>query len=156
MGGILEDMFKAFSMGLKNYTDNMPLPTKFQERMRSKLNSDFLSKKAIMQNVTGREDMVKKFILDLYGNDLVEFKCDKVGVYLSANYDEYKKHFIKFWRQALDISRDNIGELNDIFDEELVAFEKCKDYEWAVVFENGMTISADDLLDAVYEVLSEF
>lgn len=149
MGEFLDGLLDAVLTGLESITDSFPMPTEFQERMKSKFNSDLFSKKAIVQNITGREDLVKGYITDLYN-------AVDVGVYLCADYEEFRKHFVKYWRQALDIPRENISELKEIFDEELVSGLKSKNLDQVITFETGMAISADDLLDAVYEVLSEF
>lgn len=154
LDGLLATIGEGFLEGVGIAADSMAMSTQFQVRMRTKLSYDLLSTKAIMQNVIGREDLVKEYIIDL-GNVIVPFDYDSQTL-AAANYEEFRKHFVKFWRQALDIPRDSINELKDIFDDELVNLFRCKDAALAVIFDTKMTISADDLLDAVYEVLSEF
>ena len=136
-------MQKGFIMG-----------NQFQSFMQAKFDVDFNSELAIMSHIKGKEGLVYGYIRDIavlfqpvrYGSD------NAMGLY--SNYETYKKHFIKYWRNAIGISRAESDELGNIFDEEVSKQENCKSRAVAsVFFENGKALAADDCLNAIYEVL---
>ena len=126
----------------------------FQSFMQAKFDVDLNSELAIMSHIKGKEGLVYGYIRDIavlfqpvrYGSD------NAMGLY--SDYDTYKKHFIKYWRNAIGISRAESDELGNIFDEEVSKQENCKSRAVAsVFFENGKALTADDCLNAIYEVL---
>ena len=136
-------MQKGFIMG-----------NQFQSFMQAKFDVDLNSELAIMSHIRGKEGLVYGYIRDIavlfqpvrYGSD------NAMGLY--SNYETYKKHFIKYWRNAIGISRAESDELGNIFDEEVSKQENCKSRAVAsVFFENGKALAADDCLNAIYEVL---
>lgn len=126
----------------------------FQSFMQVKFDVDLNSKLAIMSYIKGKEDLVYGYIRDIasifqpvrYGSD------NPTGLY--SDYDSYKIHFIKYWKNAIGISRAKSDKLGNIFDEEVSKQENCKNRTVpSVFFENGKALTADDCLNAIYEVL---
>ncbi len=126
----------------------------FQSFMQAKFNVDLNSELAIMPHIKGNEELVYGYIRDIavlfqpirYGSD------NPMGLY--SNYNSYREHFIKYWRNAIGISREGSDKLGNIFDEEVSKQENCKNRAVvSVFFENGKALAADDCLNAVYEVL---
>lgn len=126
----------------------------FQSFMQAKFDNDLNSSLAIISHIRGKEELVYEYIRDIASLfQSVKYGLDNpIGLY--SDYDSYKKHFVKYWRNALDISRADSDELKDIFDEEVSGQENCKNRAVAsVFFENGKALAADDCLNAIYEVL---
>ena len=126
----------------------------FQNQMSTKFSLDVNSASANMENVRGREALVYEYIRDIaslfqpvrYGSE------NPMGLY--SDYDSFKKHFVRYWKHALDISRSDLDEIRDIFDEEMSSQESCKNRAViSVFFENGKALTVEDCLNAVYEVL---
>ena len=126
----------------------------FQNQMSTKFSLDVNSASANMENVRGREALVYEYIRDIaslfqpvrYGSE------NPMGLY--SDYDSFKKHFVRYWKNALDISRSDLDEIRDIFDEEMSSQESCKNRAvTSVFFENGKALTVEDCLNAVYEVL---
>lgn len=126
----------------------------FQNQMSTKFSLDVNSASANMENVRGREALVYEYIRDIaslfqpvrYGSE------NPMGLY--SDYDSFKKHFVRYWKNALDISRSDLDEIRDIFDEEMSSQESCKNRAViSVFFENGKALTVEDCLNAVYEVL---
>ena len=126
----------------------------FQNQMSTKFSLDVNSASANMENVRGREALVYEYIIDIaslfqpvrYGSE------NPMGLY--SDYDSFKKHFVRYWKNALDISRSDLDEIRDIFDEEMSSQESCKNRAViSVFFENGKALTVEDCLNAVYEVL---
>ncbi len=129
----------------------------FQNRMWTKFNLDLTSASANMSNVRGREDLVYEYIRDIaslfqamrYG---LQNNPNPMGLY--SDYESFKKHFVRYWMNALDISRADSDKIKDIFDDEVSTQESCKNRAaMAVFFENGKGLVAEDSLYAIYEVL---
>jgi hypothetical protein len=75
-----------------------------------------------------------------------------MGLY--SDYESFKKHFVRYWRNALDISRADSDKISEMFDDELTTQESCKNRSiTAVFFENGKALTIEDCLYAIYEVL---
>lgn len=126
----------------------------FQTYMWAKFQKDFISPMAVMANVKGKEDLVFEYISDVatlfqpvkYGGN------NPLGLY--SDYDSFKKRFVRYWSNALNISREDADKLGDIFDEEISSQESCKKRTVAsVFFGNDKALAADDCLDAIYEVM---
>lgn len=126
----------------------------FQNQMSTKFSLDVNSASANMENVRGRENLVYEYIRDIaslfqpvrYGSE------NPMGLY--SDYDSFKKHFVRYWKNALDISRSDLDEIRDIFDEEMSSQESCKNRAvMSVFFENGKALTVEDCLNAIYEVL---
>lgn len=126
----------------------------FQNQMSTKFSLDVNSASANMENVRGREALVYEYIRDIaslfqpvrYGSE------NPMGLY--SDYDSFKKHFVRYWKNALDISRSDLDEIRDIFDEEMSSQESCKNRAViSVFFENGKALTVEDCLNAIYEVL---
>lgn len=126
----------------------------FQSFMQAKFEVDLNSELAIMSHVKGKEELVYGYIRDIATLfQPVRYDLDNpMGLY--SDYDSYKKHFLKYWKNALGISRAESDEIGNIFDEEVSQQENCKNRAVAsVFFENGKALAADDCLNAIYEVL---
>ncbi len=126
----------------------------FQNHMWTKFELDVRSASANMSNVRGKEDLIYVYIRDIaslfqppkYGSD------NPMGLY--SDYDSFKKYFVRYWKNALDLSRDDMDGIKDIFDEEMSSQESCKNrVVISVYFENGKALTTDDCLSAIYEVL---
>ncbi len=126
----------------------------FQNFMKTKFDVDVNSASAMMSHVRGKEELVYEYIRNIaslfqpvsYGLD------NPMGLY--SDYDSFKKHFVRYWRNALDISRADSDELRDIFDEAVSSQKNCKSRAVVpVFFENGKALMADDCMNAIYEVL---
>lgn len=125
----------------------------FQQHMCTKFNVDINSASAIMSNVRGKENLVYEYIRDIASlfQPVQYGQANPMGLY--SDYDSFKKHFVKYWKNALDFSRDDIEKLKDIFDEEVSNQESCiKRVITSVFFENGKALTIDDCLNAIYEV----
>ena len=129
----------------------------FQNEMHVKFNVDVTSKLAITSYVSGKEELVYGYIREIgtlfqpvrYGLD------NASGLY--SDHSSFKKHFVKYWRNALDISLEDSDKLGDIFDKEVDSQESCKKRIVAsVFFEDGRALTAEDCLYAVYEVFKMY
>lgn len=129
----------------------------FQNQMWTKLELDVRSESAHMSNVRGKEDLIYGYIRDIgslfqptrYGLD------NPMGLY--SDYDTFKKHFVKYWKNALDLSRDDMDEIRNIFDEEMSSQDSCKNRAvMSVYFEQGRALTIEDCLSAIYEVLKMY
>lgn len=128
----------------------------FQLQMNAKFNKDLSSALANISNVRGKEELVYRYIMDigsLFQQKLYNMQDGNLmGLY--SDYDTFKKHFIKYWKNALGFSREDLDELKDIFDEELSSQESCKNRPiTSVFFENDKALTIEDCLNAVYEVM---
>ncbi len=127
----------------------------FQNHMWAKFNVDVSSASANMSNVRGKEKLVYEYVRDiasLFQPVRYGLQDNPMGLY--SDYDSFKKHFVRYWKNALDISRADLDELRDIFDEEVSSQENCKNKAvTSVFFENGKALTIEDCLNAVYEVL---
>ncbi len=127
----------------------------FQNHMWAKFNVDVSSASANMSNVRGKEKLVYEYVRDiasLFQPVRYGLQDNPMGLY--SDYDSFKKHFVRYWKNALDISRADLEELRDIFDEEVSSQENCKNKAvTSVFFENGKALTIEDCLNAVYEVL---
>ncbi len=123
--------------------------------MWAKFNVDVSSASANMSNVRGKEKLVYEYVRDiasLFQPVRYGLQDNPMGLY--SDYDSFKKHFVRYWKNALDISRADLDELRDIFDEEVSSQENCKNKAvTSVFFENGKALTIEDCLNAVYEVL---
>lgn len=127
----------------------------FQNQMYTKFSLDVNSASANMSNVRGREKLVYEYIRDiasLFQPIRYGLQENPMGIY--SDYDTFKKHFARYWKNALDISRADLDEIRDIFDEEMSSQESCKNRAViSVFFENGKALTVEDCLNAIYEVL---
>lgn len=126
----------------------------FQRYVSAKFGVDMNSASAAMANVRGKESLVYEYINNMssifqpvkYGSE------NPNGLY--ADYNLFKRDFVRYWKNALDISRDDLGELEDIFDDAVTTQESCRNRATiAVFFDNGKALTAEDCLYAVYDVL---
>lgn len=126
----------------------------FQRYMGAKFGVDIYSTSAVMANVRGKENLVYDYINNMssvfqsvkYGSE------NPNGLYADCN--SFKKDFMRYWKNALDISRDDLGELEDIFDDAITTQESCRNRAaMAVFFEDGKALIAEDCLYAIYDVL---
>lgn len=127
----------------------------FQNHMLAQFNQDVNSASANMSNVRGKENLVYEYIRDICSLfPPVNYRRLENPSGLYADYDSFKKHFVKYWKNALDISREDLDEIRDIFDEELSTQESCKNRPvTSVFFEDGKALTIKDCLNAIYEVL---
>ncbi|MDE6434372.1 MAG: hypothetical protein K2L07_09095 [Lachnospiraceae bacterium] len=128
----------------------------FQTHMCTKFNSDVISASVNMSNVIGKEDLVYEYIRDI--RSLFQPTTYNVqdgnpmGFY--SDHDSFKKHFVRYWKNALDISEEDLDEIRGIFDNELSSQESCKNRPvMSVFFEDGKALTIEDCLSAIYEVL---
>lgn len=126
----------------------------FQRYMGAKFGVDIYSTSAVMANVRAKENLVYDYI----NNMSSVFQSVKYGSEnpneLYADCNSFKKDFMKYWKNALDISRDDLGELEDIFDDAITTQESCRNRAvMAVFFEDGKALIAEDCLYAIYDVL---
>ena len=129
----------------------------FQSYMQAKFNADLTSALEIISHVRGKESLVYGYIREIA--DLfrpVKYGLDNpFGLY--SDYESFRRHFVKYWRNALDIPREDSDELRDIFDEEVSSQKSCKNGDASsVLFENGKRLTATDCLNAIYEVFQAF
>ena len=126
----------------------------FQRHMLEQFNQDINLASAHMANVRGRENYVYDYIKDIFSLfQPVNYSRLENPSGLYADYDSFKEHFVKYWKNALDISKADLDEIRDIFDDELSTQESCKNRPiTSVFFENGKALTIKDCLNAVYEV----
>lgn len=129
----------------------------FQNQMWTKFELDVRSASAHMSNIRGKEDLIYEYIRDI-GSLFQPTRYDlnnPMGLY--SDYDSFKKHFVKYWRNALDLSRDDVDEIRDFFDEDMSSQESCKNRAViSVYFENGQALTVEDCLCAIYELLKMY
>lgn len=127
----------------------------FQNHMWTKFNLDITSASANMSNVKGKEELVYEYVRDissLFQPVRYGLQDNPMGLY--SDYESFKKHFVRYWKNALDISRADLEEVRDIFDDEVSTQESCKNRAvTSVFFENGKALTIEDCLNAIYEVL---
>lgn len=127
----------------------------FQNHMWAKFNLDITSASANMSNVKGKENLVYEYVRDiasLFQPMRYGLQDNPMGIY--SDYDSFKKHFVRYWKRALDISKADLDEVRDIFDNELSTQESCRNRPiTSVFFENGKALTIEDCLNAIYEVL---
>lgn len=107
----------------------------FQTHMRTKFDLDVTSASANMSNVRGREDLVYEYIRDiasLFQPVRYGLQDNPMGLY--SDYESFKKHFVRYWRNALDISRADSDKISEMFDDELTTQESCKNRVVTAVF----------------------
>ncbi len=129
----------------------------FQNYMLAKFNVDVYSTMKIISHVRGKEDLVHGYICEI-GTlfQPANYNAENpAGLY--SDYDSFRKHFVKYWRNALGLPREDSDELQGIFDEEISSQTACKNRaEASVFFENGNGLTATDCLNAIYEVFQTF
>ena len=129
----------------------------FQNGMQVKFSVDVASKLAVTSYVSGKEELVYGYIREI-GTLFQPVRYDlnnASGLY--SDHSSFKKHFVKYWRNAIDISREDSDKLGDIFDEEVVSQESCKKrIVTSVFFEDGRALIAEDCLYAIYEVFKMY
>ena len=132
-----------------------PNYNQFQNGMALKFDKDIYSMSASMPYVRGRESLVNNYITDIASLFQPAFhNISGNSFWLRADYDTFKKHFVRYWRNALGLSIEDSEKLKAIFDEEILAYEKAmKRVTASVFFEDDKAITVDDCLNAVYEVL---
>ena len=127
----------------------------FQSHMWMKFNLDINSASANMSNVRGKEKLVYEYVRDiasLFQPMRYGLQDNSMGLY--SDYETFKKHFVRYWKNALDISRADLDEVRNIFDDVLSTQESCKNRAvTSVFFENGKALTIEDCLEAIYEVL---
>ena len=127
----------------------------FQNHMLAKFNLDITSASANMSNVKGKENLVYEYVRDiasLFQPVRYGLQDNPMGLY--SDYDSFKKHFVRYWKNALDISRADLDEIRNIFDDEVSTQASCKNRAViSVFFENGKALTVEDCLNAIYEVL---
>ena len=127
----------------------------FQRHMWTKFELDITSASANMSNVRGKEKLVYEYVRDiasLFQPMRYGLQDNPMGRY--SDYESFKKHFVRYWKNALDISRADLDEVRDIFDDVLSTQESCKNRAvTSVFFENDKALTIEDCLEAIYEVL---
>lgn len=129
----------------------------FQSYMQAKFNADLNSTLKVISHVRGKEALVYGYISEIA--DLFQpvnyVLGNPSGLY--SDYESFSRHFVKYWRNALDIPREDSDELKDIFDEGVSSQKICKNGDASsVLFENGKRLTATDCLNAIYEVFQAF
>ena len=127
----------------------------FQRHMWTKFDLDITSASVNMSNVRGKEKLVYEYVRDiasLFQPMRYGLQDNPMGLY--SDYESFKKHFVRYWKNALDISRADSDKISEMFDVELTTQESCKNrVVTAVFFENGKALTIEDCLYAIYEVL---
>ena len=129
----------------------------FQSYMQVKFNADLNSTLKVISHVRGKEALVYGYISEIA--DLFQpvnyVLGNPSGLY--SDYESFRRYFVKYWRNALDIPREDSDELKDIFDEGVSSQKSCKNGDASSeLFENGKRLTATDCLNAIYEVFQEF
>ena len=154
MRGVVDNNIKEGDVKY-NMQQNMIIGNQFQIHMWLQFNNDINSASASIENVIGRENLVYKYITDiahLFHPIRYCWQGNPMGLY--SDCDAFKKHFVSYWKNALDISRADLDEIRDIFDEAINSQESCRNMAiTSVFFENGRALTIADCLGAVYEVL---
>lgn len=127
----------------------------FQNHMWAKFGLDITSASANMSNVRGKENLVYEYVRDIASLfQPVRFGLQENPMGLYSDYESFKKHFVRYWKNALDISKTDLDEVRDIFDGEVSSQESCKNRTvTSVFFENDKALTIEDCLNAIYEVL---
>ena len=127
----------------------------FQTHMLAQFNKDVNSAAANMSNVRGKEDLVYDYIRDIFSLfQPVDYRRMENPSGFYADHDSFRKHFVRYWKRALDISKADLDKISDIFDDELSTQESCKNRPvMSVFFEDGKALKTEDCLNAIYEVL---
>lgn len=126
----------------------------FQTYMGAKFKVDLNSISAAMANVKGKESLVYGYI-----NNLASvFQMVKYGGLnpngLYADYNIFKKDFVRYWRKALGISKEDSVKIEKIFEDAVTTQESCKKRTgMSVFFENDKALVAEDCLFAIYDVM---
>ena len=84
----------------------------FQSHMWMKFNLDINSASANMSNVRGKEKLVYEYVRDiasLFQPMRYGLQDNPMGLY--SDYESFKKHFVRYWKNALDISRADLDEV---------------------------------------------
>lgn len=84
----------------------------FQSHMWTKFNLDINSASANMSNVRGKEKLVYEYVRDiasLFQPMRYGLQDNPMGLY--SDYESFKKHFVRYWKNALDISRADLDEV---------------------------------------------
>ena len=128
----------------------------FQIQMCTKFNMYVNTSLINMSSVRGRENLVYGYIRDIGSLfQLPQYNLkdgNPMGFY--SDYDSFKKHFVRYWKNALNISKEDLNDLKDIYDEEVSSQESCRNTgAMSVFFENGEALTIDDCLNMIYEVL---
>lgn len=129
----------------------------FQNQMWIKFGIDVGSASANMLYVREKDDLIYEYIIDIASL----FPAPRYGLGnpmgLYSDYDSFKKHFARYWKNALDLSRGDMDKIRDIFDGEISSQESCKNRAvLSVYFENGQALTVEDCLSAIYEVLKMY
>lgn len=127
----------------------------FQNQMLAQFNMDLNSAAAIMSNVRGKETLIYDYIRDIFSLfQPVDYSRMENAFGFYADHDSFRKHFVRYWKKALDISKTDLDKVRDIFDDELSNQESCKNRPvMSVFFEDGKALTIEDCLSAIYEVL---
>lgn len=128
----------------------------FQIQVCTKFNMDVNSASINVPSVRGRENLVYEYIRDigsLFQSPQYNLEDgNPMGLY--SDYESFKKHFVRYWKNALDISKDDLNDLKDIFDEEVSSQKSCGNTgAMSVFFENDKALTINDCLNIIYEVL---
>ena len=119
-------------------------------------NGDILSNSASMSNVRGKENLVYEYINKMGSCIQQPLRFDVNGnpSGLYADYSNFKDYFVKYWRRALDIARTDKQQLEEILDEAVISQEQSKKLNTiAIYFEDGNALTAEECLNAIYDVL---
>lgn len=126
----------------------------FQRHMWTKFDLDITSASVNMSNVRGKEKLVYEYVRDiasLFQPMRYGLQDNPMGLY--SDYESFKKHFVRYWKNALDISRADLDEVRNIFDDVYPLRRVAKSGCHISVFENGKALTIEDCLEAIYEVL---
>lgn len=128
----------------------------FQLHMQEKFKMDMNLLPAIKSSIRGRENLVYSYIIDiasLIQHNMYGFGENPRGFY--SDYDAFAKHFVRYWRNALNLPREDSDKLRAVFDEQLSNTVSCKNQNAISVFfvNSDKALTVEDCLYAVYEVL---
>lgn len=128
----------------------------FQREMGILFNRDILSNSTSVTSVIDKENLVYEYInkLGVCIQQQMVYVANGNPSGLYADYSNFKNHFVKYWRRALSIARENEQQLENILNEAVISQEQSKNLNITVIyFENGNVLTTEDCLSAIYDVL---
>lgn len=130
----------------------------YQSYLASLFEKDILSGIGRVKLIRGKEAIVYNYIETLssiMSTQQLSSNKNPQGIY--ANYSNYKKCFVNYWRDALNISRADSNELEKIFDDSIISQKQANEVpEMHVYLNDDKAQSCKDCLIAIYDVFEIF
>ncbi|MCM1087159.1 MAG: hypothetical protein NC419_03315 [Muribaculaceae bacterium] len=87
-------------------------------------------------------------------NDPMMYDVNRNPSGLYADYSNFKNHFVKYWRRALNIARTDEHQIENILDEAIISQEQSKNLNiTSIYFEDENALTTEDCLSAIYDVI---